>query len=70
MLSDTQVLKRRRVMIARLEDEGCIPKLDSDALYGPARHIKYVNIPRGVGPSVRKPKGLSRRPTTAKRSLG
>ena len=69
-LTDAQVLRKRRATIARLEREGCIPALDAHALYGPAGHIRYVDIPDDVGPPLVKPKAMRPRPRAAKRTLG
>jgi len=70
MLSDAEVLKRRRKTIARLERDRCIPPLDERALYGPFGRIKYVDLPDDIGPPLLKLKGAARRPSAAQRTLG
>jgi hypothetical protein len=44
MSPDEKILKIRRQTIAQLEKIGHIPRLDHDALYGPRRQIKYVEL--------------------------
>jgi hypothetical protein len=70
MLSDAAVLKKRRATIARLERDRCIPPLDAHALYGPAGHIKYVDLADDIGPPLLKPKSAAKRPSHSKRTFG
>lgn len=70
MLSDAEVLKRRRKTIARLERDRCIPPLDARALYGPFGHIKYVDLPEDAGPPLLRSKAVGRRPPAGRQTLG
>jgi hypothetical protein len=70
MLSDAEVLKKRRATIARLERHRCIPPLDAHALYGPAGHIRYVDLPEDIGPPLLKPKAVAPRRSANKHTVG
>jgi hypothetical protein len=70
MLSDAEVLKKRRATIARLERDRCIPPLDAHALYGPAGHIRYVDLPKDIGPPLLKPKAVAPRRSANKHTVG
>jgi hypothetical protein len=61
MYQDEKILRIRRATIARLEEAGDIPRLDREALYGPKRRIRYVEIADDIGPPLRKTNTTSTR---------